>query len=401
MANANIVPAHIQTIDLALRTIAKRRCGLDVEEARWLREAARAEIWRAFAEPSLLQYLERAMGYTPRMAIERLRVARALEDLPAMTQALAGGALPYSAVRELTRIATPATEAEWCDASRTKTVGQIQTAVANRKHGDRPSDPETPNLENRVIRLEVTPETYARFRAAEAALAEAHGGRLEEDRFVAALCGLALDAPAGGAHADAGRSRHEIATTVCERCNQGWQTAAGMKVAISAAAVDRVQCDATHIGSLDAEEPARAVQSIPPATRRLVWRRDGGKCTVPGCRSTVYVDIHHIVPKSRGGAHATSNLTCLCDAHHVALHEGRLPMSGTAPHALVFGESEVGAHRPSAASRREDAKSALVNMGWPPRVAGTAVDQAITQLGTGSAAGITVVIRAALRCCPT
>ncbi len=85
----------------------------------------------------------------------------------------------------------------------------------------------------------------------------------------------------------------------------------------------------------------------------------------------------------------------------MALHEGRLPISGTGPGALVFGESEVGLHRLNAAIHREDAKSALVNMGWPPRVAGTAVDQAITQLGTGSAVEIGGLIRAALRCCPT
>ena len=33
-------------IDQQLRSIAKRRAGLDVEEARWLREAERLRIWR-------------------------------------------------------------------------------------------------------------------------------------------------------------------------------------------------------------------------------------------------------------------------------------------------------------------------------------------------------------------
>src|SRR5882757_188815 len=93
-------PAHWQTIDQALRTIARRRAALDADEARWLREAEQCEIWRELGMVSVLDYLERVLGYSPRTAQERLRVARALEELPVLTNALAHGQLPYSAVRE-------------------------------------------------------------------------------------------------------------------------------------------------------------------------------------------------------------------------------------------------------------------------------------------------------------
>ena len=59
---------------------------------------------------SALDYLERVLGYAPRTAQERLRVARALGGLPVLTEALAQGQLPYSAVRVLTRVVTPGTE---------------------------------------------------------------------------------------------------------------------------------------------------------------------------------------------------------------------------------------------------------------------------------------------------
>ena len=42
-----------------------------------------------------------------------------------------------------------------------------------------------------------------------------------------------------------------------------------------------------------------AVQSVPPAIRRLVLRRDHGRCVVPGCRHAIYVDLHHLeIPSS-------------------------------------------------------------------------------------------------------
>ena len=243
---------HIQTIDLALRSIAKRRAALDAEEARWLREAEAAHIWKPLGMVSMLDYLERALGYTPCVALERLRVARALAELPVLTEALAAGALPFSALRELTRVAVPATEAEWCSEAIGKNLREIEELVATHKRGDRPSDPGDPDLRPRVLRFEVSPATFVRLREARAALDAERGERLDDDHFVAALCGLALEGVPAGAE-PSGRAKFQIATTICERCDQGWQSGAGATVAVDAAAVARARCDAQHIGSLDAD----------------------------------------------------------------------------------------------------------------------------------------------------
>src|SRR3954467_15302120 len=113
-----------KAVDGALRSIRQRRATLDAEEARWLREAERLEIGRPLGRVSMLDYLERVLGYAPRTAQDRLRVARALGDLPQLTAALTAGALPFSAVRELTRVATPMTEASWVAAATGKNLRQ-------------------------------------------------------------------------------------------------------------------------------------------------------------------------------------------------------------------------------------------------------------------------------------
>src|SRR3954469_1124961 len=118
-------------VDRALRAIRHRRSALDAEEARWLREAEALEIWRLLGMVSALDYMERVLGYAPRTAQERLRVARALGDLPQLTAALATDALPFSAVRELTRVATPGTEASWIAAATGKNLRQIEELVAD------------------------------------------------------------------------------------------------------------------------------------------------------------------------------------------------------------------------------------------------------------------------------
>src|SRR5512146_2688222 len=87
-----------QDIDRALRDVARRRGALDAEEAQLLCVAVHREIWRAVGKASLLEYLEDVLGYSPRAAKERVRVALALDELPELADALATDELAFSAI---------------------------------------------------------------------------------------------------------------------------------------------------------------------------------------------------------------------------------------------------------------------------------------------------------------
>src|SRR5262252_2529641 len=170
-----------KAVDRALRSIRRRRAALDAEEARWLREAEGLQIWRPLGMVSILDYLERVLGYAPRTAQDRLRVARALGDLPRLGDALASGELTFSAVRELTRVATPATEASWIAAATGKNLRQIEELVADRCPGDRPDDPPDPAARTHVVRLELSADTFALLREARVVLDDEHGTNLSDD----------------------------------------------------------------------------------------------------------------------------------------------------------------------------------------------------------------------------
>jgi hypothetical protein len=64
--------------------------------------------------------------------------------VPGLGQALESGALHWSAVRELTRVATTDSEREWLEAARGKNVRQLEALVAGASPGDGPSDPRVP-----------------------------------------------------------------------------------------------------------------------------------------------------------------------------------------------------------------------------------------------------------------
>ena len=85
---------------------------------------------------------------------------------------------------------------------------------------------------------------------------------------------------------------------------------------------------------------ARAHQDIPPAVRRKVLRRDGGRCVVPGCRHATNVDIHHLTLRSEGGGHDEDGLVVLCSAHHRAQHRGHLLIEGRVSTGLRFRHAD-------------------------------------------------------------
>jgi len=69
--------------------------------------------------------------------------------------------------------------------------------------------------------------------------------------------------------------------------------------------------------------PAAAARGrgIPKSLRRLVWERDGARCTFVGtdghrCEETRRLEIDHVTPLALGGATAPENLRLLCRAHN-------------------------------------------------------------------------------------
>ena len=314
-----------------LRGIAKRRAALDAEEARCLREAHDMKLWRRLGYAHMNEYLERELGYAPQVGIERLRIAYALAELPRIEANLADGHLAYSAVRELTRVATANTEQAWLDKVRGKNLRQIEAMVSGRKRGDRPEDPSNPDLTKRVLRLELAPAAFALFRQVQSAMADEHAGRLDDSALIEVLCRRALEG-----NGSAERPPYQIAITMCESCGRGWQSGAGREVDVGSEVVDRALCDAETIGSLNAQDPERVRTTVTPRVRRQVLARDHYRCTVPGCRSARNLDLHHVEFRSHGGGNEMWNLTTTCSAHHKCLHEGLLTIRGKAPQALEF-----------------------------------------------------------------
>lgn len=381
----------------ALTRLARDRAGLDFQEGRQLRTAQQARVHERLGYGSFAEYIERLFGYSPRLTFEKLRVAEALESLPRLSEALRDGNTSWSSVRELTRVATRATESAWLHAARGHTVRDVEKLVSGHRLGDLPSDAKNWRAQRHVLRFEISSEVLALFREALAKLRRDAGGPLDDDSALLLMARHVLGGPA-----DDGRASYQVAVTVCEECARATQTGGGDAIDISAGIAEMANCDAQQLIRFPMnQQPAgamrrkRASQAIPPATRRAVLRRDRHRCRVPGCRHATFVDVHHLRTREDGGGHELSNLLTLCGAHHRACHRGHLRIERSDSgfrflHAggTPYGEPlDLGA--PDVAAR---AFRALLKLGFDEREARAA----ITSSHVGSHDGVEALVRSAL-----
>jgi hypothetical protein len=357
----------------AVLEVAKERARLERREGTSLLRAFRERVHRHLGYGAFAEYTDRHLGYCHRTTADKLRTAEALEQLPELALAQKEGRLQASAVRELARVATAETESEWIEAARGRRVREIERMVSGRARGDSPTSAPRPELEKHVLRFEVSAETLAAFRETMRRINEQSGDKLDDDSALLLMARAALSASTGAGDGEClGRANYQVAVIECQHCKRAFQPAGADMAEINSATLETARCDAqqidlTHGAALHDEvaAPARATQSVPPAVRREVLLRDQRTCQAPGCRNTLGLDVHHIQPRSEGGTHDARNLLALCSAHHRAVHQGELHVSGRSPDQLVFQHADGTSYGgPVSAPRADLCKKVFGGLCW-------------------------------------
>jgi hypothetical protein len=253
----------------ALSRLARQRAAADAEEGRWLLRAWRSAAHVHLGFGSFTEYVERLFGYKPRSTQEKLRVAEALEQLPALSRSLESGSLSWSAMRELTRVAVPETQLAWLDVARGKTVRQLEELVATKSPGDDPFTSSAPTPRRHVLRFDVASETFSLFRDAIHELRRRAGAALDDDSALLSMARHVLGGPE-----EAGRASYQIAISVCEACGSAGQQAGGDLVPVGAEVLAMAHCDAQHLGRVGAPANQKVTQHAGGAANDNVVIRD-------------------------------------------------------------------------------------------------------------------------------
>ncbi|HUQ38727.1 MAG TPA: DUF222 domain-containing protein [Acidimicrobiales bacterium] len=330
--------------------------GLWAATARWIdlvSEFDRREVWLTWGCRSAAEWLSWQCGVAPGTARDQVRVARTLRELPATRQAFASGALSYSKVRALGRVATPESEAELVVLARHATAAQLERLLATYRRLDAAQEKEAAlaafearRLDEHnddegalIIRVRLTGDQADVVSEAIATKAQE---LWREERVVSAETPSAptrtvpqrradafVELVTGGASADTEVVVHVDASAVVAQEGGGWTI--GDSRAIDDATGRMLGCDAAiramvHGPNGEVLDLGRTMRLPNRAMRRAVERRDGG-CVVPGCarKGRGWVDAHHIRWWGRDeGTTSLDNLALLCRFHHRLVHQGRL-----------------------------------------------------------------------------
>jgi hypothetical protein len=324
---------------------------------------------------SCAAWLSWRVGLDPGAAREKVRVARALETLPRLAQALARGELSYAKVRALTRVATPETEETLLGVGRAGTAQHVERIVRGWRCMDRKAEAQETDRRHASRSLYMSPDSdgtvlvRGRLTAEMGALlgraltaaretlyqrARMKGGDAGfrnvsaetptmEQQQADALALLAETALHHGIDPGAPGERYQVvvhvdAEVLADAEEQG-QSILEDGTRVSAETSQRLACDASRVVMRhDAEgrllEVGARTRTIPPAIRRALHYRDQG-CRFPGC-GVRFGQGHHIQHWAQGGPTTLSNLALLCRRHHRAVHEEGFQVERLADGELRF-----------------------------------------------------------------
>jgi 5-methylcytosine-specific restriction endonuclease McrA len=322
----------------------------------WFGEVMNRHLYRDLGHSSINQYADRELGFSKSKAGDFIRLARQLDNLPAVREAVASGKIGYTKAREIVSVATPETQEPWLKAAK-GTRKELIHEVKKAKHAAKvdpgqgellPSSPPVVAPRQLPVRFQVdlTPEQEAR-RAAMVERLHKLGG-VPADRGELMLEGLAAlletkemevlgEADAmtnhhkkeqSGTPRGVFASRPPVQIHVHEDKTTGRmtvQTDAGERE-LSNVESERMRCDAAVW-----EQGGRNTTTIPPRVRREVLARDKHRCQAPGCGRTRFLEVHHIFSRQQGGSNKAENLTTLCACCHRLWHEKGIRVRETPP----------------------------------------------------------------------
>ena len=315
-------------------------------------------------------------------AREFLRVAEALQELPATRAAFARGELTFSKVRALTRVATGSSEESLLELAGALTASQLERALRAFRRVAAEDARQAHELEYVDYYLDDDGTLFLRARLAAEdgtllikALEAARERVLERRREErAAAANEQAQAPRRRRRArrlPALRStlRARPASRLCsisprrrspQRASRGVSGPVSSSTStptrsapmrrgrceledgplIAPETARRLGCDAELVTQIERDglpvSVGRSRRTIPPALRRLLEARDDHSCCFPGCERRRHLQAHHRTHWAHGGETSLDNLVLLCWQHHRLVHEGGYTIEGDPDTGIRF-----------------------------------------------------------------
>ena len=317
-------------------------------------EVDRRQSWMADGARTLTDWVSARLRIRHETAAQLVGVTRRLTQLPAVSERFAAGGLSLDQVDAISRLATSDTEGEVLGAISGLSNAMLDRA-ARRRRGITAEQAATVAERRCLVRQWNLDQSELRFHGR----LPGEAGRHFDTAIDTRIDGIPPNPETGLFDAYQTRAADaltELATTSSRdtgamvrfnvftdletlTTHEKGTAELDNGALIATTTVQRLACDPViRLIIRDGEQVVgigRASRQIPGWLRDLVYQRDGYQCQFPGCTHTRWLQIHHIIPWSQGGATNLDNLILLCGHHHRHLHQHHWQISGP-PEQRIF-----------------------------------------------------------------
>ena len=332
--------ARLQALEERIGVESARAHAAMARVADLVAEFDEIEGWGEPGIRSLPHWLAINAGFNPHSGSELLRVGKALRVLPRIAQAFRAGRLSFDKTRQVTTVATPATEEMFLEIALGASGSQLERICRSMRRIAKleASEHDQKQLAERGLWTNIDEDGMMRLVA-----------RLpsEEGAIVlAAIESVARSRPLPERSAEVSDPAEEPwaarrADALVSICELGGSPVARQVVvhlevdgrayieggaALSAEAARRIGCDAEVVAVTERDglpiDVGRKQRMPTERLRRALEVRDRC-CRFPGCGVPAHRShAHHVEHWADGGATARDNLVLLCNFHHHRLHDG-------------------------------------------------------------------------------
>ncbi|MCG8370964.1 MAG: HNH endonuclease [Proteobacteria bacterium] len=293
---------------------------------------------------SAAEWLAWRCDFSTTTALEKVRVARALKDLPLVSDRFSSGELSYSKVRALTRVATSSNEQELVDFALQHSTAFVARRCQELRLGDVSSHSVAETaFASRSLRLRrdarrgmlaVTIELPLEAgELIEKALDKARDDECLEHpdildttwskRQADAFVTMVKSFLAGGVCEGSAPDTYLVNVHVDQSALKGDPGRSSLPIET----VRRLCCDGPAVtivenGKGQPIHIGRKSRVLTEAIKRIVRARDNDCCRFPGCRNRRFLHFHHVDHWANGGESCPGNILMLCTRHHSLVHEG-------------------------------------------------------------------------------
>ena len=327
----------IDDLEQAIQNLTARMTATEYDLLVLIREFDERGGWLRWGFRNCSEWLQWRCDMSASVTRDRVRVAHALKHLPAISSAFGSGALSYSKVRALTRVASARTESDLLELALQTTAARVEERCRALRNGDPASSVDARRRERKrqlstfvadgmmTINVQVPMQDGQLIANALDQAIEQTGPECEDSwasQRADALVAVARQYLAGNEETSATCADHyqvviHVDQTVLNQDNG--------ESDVPVETAKRLTCDGSTVALLenDQGEPlnvGRKQRTVPTAIKRALWARDQG-CSFPGCTNRHFIDAHHVKHWSDGGETSLANLMLLCSRHHRMVHE--------------------------------------------------------------------------------